>query len=266
MDIRQYYKSVALLYINASIASACIGGIVFFAVVFLYRMPYVWQMVTPFMLLSLVYFIKHLLFTKKSIVVPVKIEKHTGTPLEEKDILLTFLPSPSLRALLFHPEGRVIGEITDENRSWYRWLLPNSISFLFQHTYVLRDQSGNRIATYKAGNHFAGWVRMYNGNGELVGMYEEKSAQSWLRYKGVVMRRDGSEDIPVNVNGFLQSFSVANEGGNSLFHFQKGYMPGEWSASFSLNTPILSFPDYASKEDRICMFGLCTRLFNHRSN
>lgn len=267
MNIKQYYKSTATVYLNISLFTVAICAILFLTFVFVLKIDAVWQTITPFMFLSIVYFICYTLYKKRAETIPHDFQISDKTPLEEKNVLMTFMPAPTMRVLLFNPKGKLLGEIKDSNVSWYKWLIPNTLSTLLPHTYVLTDFNQKVIATFKTGHFLSNYVEILNEEGNLLARYNENWKKSLFRYNGIVTNVDESIRMNVDISGFLQSFSLSTVEGKTLVSFQKGYMPIEWGRVFKeLNTPILTFSDSASKNDQICVYALCSRFFNHNKN
>ncbi len=269
MNIRQYYLTNASVFLNISIFSAVIAGIIFIGLIMLADGWMAVEMSITFLFVSILFFGVYLLNRKHAAAVPPIIHTHHGELFGQKSILLLFLPSPTLRILLFHPDGSLLGEITDGNRAWYRWVIPNFMLRCFRQTYLLTDHQDHVLAVYHLGSFFSNKVEMCTGKDRQFATYEESRKQSLFKYSGEVVRSDGTASIPVNISGFLQEFSLpAHPLADSPFvTFRKGYMPLDWGTRFrELNTPILTFSSNANKEEQLCVYGLCIRLFSGEKN
>ncbi|MBR8645952.1 hypothetical protein KEH51_24445 [[Brevibacterium] frigoritolerans] len=78
-------------------------------------------------------------------------EEHIGTNaglLKNEHVLLTFMPAPTLRLLLFAPDGSLMGEVRDLNMKWFMWMIPNFLSMLMAKRYELVDHEGRLLAKY----------------------------------------------------------------------------------------------------------------------
>ena len=264
MDIRQYYYKFSEIYLHSSLLTVLFAA-GFFAFAVCLSMPYVWAGTAVFMFLSIFYFLKHITYRKKAASVPVRVDLHEGVLLEEKNVLIAFLPSATLHMLLFHPNGRLLGEIKDRAKPWYIWALPNFTTQLLPRTYLLENQHGELLATFKTGGLLQNHVRLFGHDGEFIGEYKENSRESIVRYKGLFLKRDGTAAAGVNISGFLNAFSLSTDEGFPFVSFQKGYLPLEWGTKFKLNTPVLSFSETASHAQQLYAYGLCTRLFTYKS-
>ncbi|MEH6945260.1 hypothetical protein [Bacillus sp. JJ722] len=266
MNIKQCYHTTATIYLNISLFTVALSIILFTVNLTILDKHGIWGTTIPFMFISCVYFVCFLIYKKRYQSIPGEISASCTTPLEERDVLLAFMPAPTLRVLLFNEKGKLLGEINDSNTSWYNWIIPNSILALMPNSYVLTDSKGNILATFEVNGWFSNDMSFYDEKGNQVGNYQEDWKQSLVRYKGTVRDDDGSIRMTVDISGFLQSFIIPSEEGKMLVSYQKGWMPLEWAERFKLNTPILTFTNLTTKEDRLCIYGLCARLLSHCKN
>ncbi|WP_019241819.1 MULTISPECIES: hypothetical protein [Bacillus] len=267
MNIKHYYKKTANVYLNISLFSLLISGGVFFFALFFLTKREIWVSTTPFMLLSCLYFANYVVYTRRFESLPDELDTSKSNLLEEENILMTFMPAPTLRVLLFTPKGKLVGEICDYHSEWYHWLIPNSLSAILPHTYVLKDQNQRTLATYKLSSFMQNSMSIFNESEELIAHYKENWKKSFFRFNGEVINADGCVRMNINISGFLQSFTISSIDNRNLVSFQKGWMNLEWGEKFKeLNTPILSFTSVSTNEDKLCIYGICARLLNHRKN
>ncbi|WP_154663048.1 hypothetical protein [Bacillus massiliigorillae] len=181
--------------------------------------------------------------------------------------MMVFMPAPTLRVLLFNGKGQLLGEINDSNTSWYKWFIPNNLLSLMPNAYVLTDCKGNILATFEVNRWFSNDMVFYDEMGEEIGFYQEDWKKSLVRYNGAVRASDGSIRMNIDISVFLQSFIIPTQEGKMLASYQKGWMPLEWAERFKeLNTPILTFTSLTTKNDRLCIYGLCARLLSNCKN
>ena len=182
--------------------------------------------------------------------------------LEKGDLLLAYLPAPTIRILLFSPEGGLLGEIRDRNMNWYMWLIPNCVSFFLPKRCGLYDPSGNLLAEYRLRGGFRRRTAVLDSRGELLGIYEEDTKRSMVNLNGKIADRQGKDWVPISVSGFLQSFELKDIHGRTAAAYQKGWMPAEWSRRFNVNTPILTLPADTEPEQRILILGFLVTALN----
>lgn len=267
MNIKEYYKSIAIASLNISIFAALLGVIVFVVMSRFLHSAHVWETTVPFILLSCVFFIQFHINKRYHNIVPENLEASKMPFLEEKNVLMTFMPAPTLRIVLFNPKGQYVGEIKDLNASWYKWFIPNNVMLFFPQSYILLDEQQKQLATFKTFGFLGKNMAIFNSEGKRIAVYEEQLKKSLFRYIGVLYDDEGPVRMQVNVSGFLQSFVISSVQGTKLVTFQKGYMPLEWSSRFKqLNTPILTFSEEIGIEDQICIYALCAKLLNYTNN
>ena len=267
MNIKEYYRSIAVASLNISIFAALLAVIVFIVMSRFLHSAHVWETTVPFMLLSCVFFIQFHINKRYYMKVPDDIETSEKPLLDEKNVLMMFMPAPTLRIVLFNPKGQYVGEIKDSNASWYKWFIPNNVMMLFPQTYILLNEHQKQLATFRAFGFLGKNMEIFNNEGKRIAVYEEQLKKSLFRYIGILYNENRSVRMNVNVSGFLQSFMISSVEGKKLVSFQKGYMPLEWSSRFKLlNTPILTFSEEIGEEDQICIYALCAKLLNYTKN
>ncbi|MGM9926859.1 MAG: hypothetical protein ACI35P_02820 [Bacillus sp. (in: firmicutes)] len=267
MNIKQFYKTIAGMYLNISLLLTIISGLTFIFSYLYAEDNAIILAVFPFFLLSCMYFFTFLVYKRRYYHLPNTIPVNDRTPLEEEHILLVFMPAPTLHILLFHPKGKLLGEMKDGKSQWYKWFIPNSFSVFFPHSYELTDFDGNVLATYKQHRFFSTKQVFYNEKGEELAVYEQDWKKSLFRYKGEVTNQDKSIHMKIDVGGMVQSFSILTADHRKIVSFQKGWMPLEWGEKFKeFNTPILSFGSHCSDDEKLCIFGVCAYLLRYSKN
>ncbi|WP_409301159.1 hypothetical protein [Peribacillus sp. SCS-155] len=266
MDINQYYQKTAAAFFQVSWIALMLA-VLFFVLHAADLLPgNIIAITAPFILLSIINMIGSRIYSNRSVEVIVK-EDNTGIQLfEQKDILLAFMPAPTLRLLLFNPDGTFLGEIRDKNMKWFKWMIPNSLSFFLRKHYLLLNASGEKLGEYYMKRGLQAVIHIKNGDGETVGHYEEILKDSLMKIKGMVFDRRGEPWIPVQIKR-LSEFSLATATQKQLAVYQKGWMPQDWQQRFKdPNTPILTFHENADSKEKLAVFAVCAALFNHRSN
>ncbi|RFU60417.1 hypothetical protein [Bacillus sp. V59.32b] len=266
MNIRTYYEKNARACFHVAWITLIIAAAFFVLHVCKVLGGNIIAETAPFLTLSIVNFTGSRIYENRMRDLPEQNVVSLVSPLETKDILLAFMPAPTLRVLLFHPDGSLLGEIRDRKMHWFMWMIPNSISIILPKRYILTNAAGEVLAEYEMKSGIKTMITMMDGNGKLVGHYKENLKESIVRLKGMIYTAEGQEWMPVNVSGLLNKFHMDASDGKIIASFQKGWMPLDWAKRFKMNTPILSFHDDATEEEKIAIFGFCTAAFNHRSN
>ncbi|MBM7692502.1 hypothetical protein JOC77_001932 [Peribacillus deserti] len=186
---------------------------------------------------------------------------------EESNILLAFMPAPTLRILLFEPGGNVIGEIRDMNMKSYLWFIPYPFTGLIPRRYGLYDSNGSLISMYTVKGIFTEKMVIQNKNGAIIGIYKEGAPESAFKMQGMVFDSSQNPWIPLRTEAWQNGFTLENCDGKKIGSLQKGIMPLEWGARFKEpNTPVLRFQELAEESEKIAAFGICASIFNSESN
>ncbi len=152
MNIQQYYRSAANEALNGSLA-AFVPVILFLSggIVFSVKLP-LFIIILPFCLFSLFYYQIYLIQAKRSLESNFKDYPYETDLDNAQNILITFMPAPTLRMLLFEPKGHQIGEVRDMRFWWWRWYLPYFADNLFPKVYGFYNQNNQLQAIYKVSN------------------------------------------------------------------------------------------------------------------
>ena len=167
MNIQQYYEQSATASLNGSLV-AFIPSIILLIYAVVYTYILVILLLLPFLIYSFFCYQKFLLNQKRS--KAVNLSSLAEDPiardlLTEKQLLVTFLPAPSLRLLLFAANGIKVGEIRDQSFSPIRWFLPYFIDRLFVKKFGLYDQDDQPVVFY---HYYKDRIELFTGTGEAM--------------------------------------------------------------------------------------------------
>lgn len=266
MDIQKYYEKTAKISFYAAMISLIIA--ILFVVLHLSgRMAgnILW-LTLPFIILSLNYYIRFRLYEKRMNDTPINVQSESMKLLDAEHLLIAFLPAPSLRMQFFNKDGAVVGEIRDQDMSWYKWLLPNAVSMLMPKRYGLFDCFGNRLAQFQSGVGLWSNMIVKDHEGNELGRYKENGKKVFVKTTGMISKPDGTDWIPIKIGG-LNSFQLDELNGKKLASFQTGWMPREWGKLFkNPNMPILTFHEKTDLEVKLVTLGFLSAIFHHVSN
>ncbi|PLR78395.1 hypothetical protein CU633_05275 [Bacillus sp. V3-13] len=257
MTIHQYYKHSAAASLNGSLLFLIPPGLILGISLWLKIQLPILALVAPFLLLSFFSYQKHLLLEERSrsSAFSFNDEQLQGkSPLSEDQLLLTFLPAPSLRMLIFNPHGILVGEIKDLRFWKWRWLLP----------YFL-DKS------------FPAHYGFYNGHNQLAAIFKVKKNEIIITDSGQTeiarIKRNSMKSFHIDMNGeriniHLTGSTVFTDihylwtDGTPEISLRKGWMPLDWSKHFKdPNTPVVTFNSKDSQKKRLAMFALLTLYY-----
>lgn len=265
MDIREYYQETAKACFY--VASISLGlTILFFMCHIAQLFPKNMLIFSiPLIIVSVLHFLYFRMYEQRG-------EKlgdepfATGELLEAEHILLVFMPAPTLRLLLFDPNGLLLGEIRDQNRRWFMWLLPNIISLLLPKNYELVNTKEEVIAKYALKAGLTNSMTMFDANDCVLGYYQEDRRVSFSTITGMIYTSDLSRWMPICATASLYSFPLQTVDRKKIASFQEGVMPLEWTKRFELNTPILTFSSVIDEGERQMLLGFLAAVLHHHDN
>ncbi|MGE7759873.1 hypothetical protein [Peribacillus sp. NPDC097895] len=264
MNIREYYQKTSSSNFHASWISLGMAVIFFICHIFSLIPGNILLITVPFIFFSMAQYVSHRIYENRVKELPIgPIETNAGL-LKTEYVLLTFMPAPTLRLLLYAPNGSLMGEIRDVNMKWFMWMIPNFLSMLLAKRYELVDHGGRVLAKYHIKRGLFNKMTIMDDQDCLIGSYQEN--RSLLKISGMIYKEDGTEWMPIQTQGSLNSFEMTTKDGEKIVSYQEGWMPLEWGKRFKTNTPILSFSSNVAEIPKIIVFGFCAATLNHRSN
>ncbi|GLB61129.1 hypothetical protein [Cytobacillus sp. NCCP-133] len=128
MNIQQYYRQSADISLNGSLAALMPSSIfLVYSIINVSRINLL-LITAPFIIYSFLCFQVFLLNkqrAKKVANTRLRYIRAGNFPfLLQSNVLITYMPAPSLRMIIFNPKGMQIGEIRDMNMWKIRWFLP----------------------------------------------------------------------------------------------------------------------------------------------
>lgn len=258
MNIQQYYRSVANASLHGSFAA--IFPVIVFILPFYLIVP-IKEMIflaVPFLIYSFISYQFYILYRDRSLSSSTPTLNRTYQNITDKNYLLTFLPAPSLRMLLFHPEGYVKYEIRDLRYIKLRWFLPYFLDRIFPAEYGLYDGNGRLLAKVR-------WVGSkaftFDSGNRLLFTIEEKSNQYYIAYQ------NRESIIEIDSKALYTDIKFKNDQNQTFGRVRKGWMPVEWGKFFKdANTPVLTFEDGVNENEKLCLFTLLIKLYRYRNH
>ncbi|WP_110927838.1 hypothetical protein [Bacillus massiliglaciei] len=213
----------------------------------------------PFLIISTAHFFSSDVYAKRARDLEEK-KIATGSLHREETVLLQFMPAPTLRLLLFEPNGALLGELRDKNMRWFMWMVPGAISVFLPKSYELVSAEGDVLAFYRVKGFFSNSMEIKNRSGTIIGYYHEKKS---LVRNGCLYDSEDSEWIIIPEKNTIRDFPLKTAAGKSIAVIQTGWMPWEWQKRFEPNTPVLTFTTLAGEKERLAVWGVCALLFHH---
>jgi hypothetical protein len=266
MNIRDYYQKTAkACFIVAWIS--LILAILFFMSHILRLFPKeILTLAIPLILFSVIHFIYFRIYDNRVNKLEHKSIETSGELFSTEDVLVVFMPAPTLRLLLFNSDGFLLGEIRDQNMRWFMWLIPNFLSILLPKKFELVNHQGNLLAKYHLTGGLRNSMTIYNVEHEIIGFYQEEWKQSWFKIKGKLYNKERTEWIAIQSKPQLYSLQLESVDGKKVAFFQEGWMPVEWEKIFEVNTPIITFSSFINEEERMIVLGFFAAVLHHQDN
>ncbi|WP_312098820.1 hypothetical protein [Niallia sp.] len=262
MNIEKYYKYTAVSALNASLIS-CIP-IFLFTTMFIVSNSSIsyFLLLVPFGLYSIICFSQFYLHKRRFenmddflSIGDVKSILKTNT------VVLSFLPAPSLRMIVFDRDGQEVGEIKDEKFSVIRWYLPFLFDRIYPKSYGFYNTNAELqyIFTIK-GNQ----IEIKNKEQKLISKIMEVRTEK----KSISIFVYGDENsITMKKNFGHSDYQFEKKDGHVLAHIRKGWMPKEWSKRFKdPNFPLLTIDPHASDKEIIHLYALLTKLYAYTNH
>lgn len=267
MNIQQYYRSAANISLNGSLAAFIpVSFILIGSIYFSIRLPLLY-LILPFCLYSFICYQAYLIQRHRSLESVVSASGKKSELLNTDNLLITFMPAPSLRMLLFDPHGNLIGEVKDVKFWWWRWFLPYTVDRLFPSVYGLFDQDNQLLAYYRV-NKRKKHMQVCDAAKNEVGVFNIQSESPFsLKRRGVIHSHQNSRNFLVEGSTIATNIHVRNEHNFITSKLIKGWMPLEWGKHFrDANTPYLIFDKDIEENDKILIIGVLTDFFQYTSH
>ncbi|MEK5064939.1 hypothetical protein [Cytobacillus sp. FSL R5-0596] len=178
--------------------------------------------------------------------------------LEQSSVLIGFLPAPSLRMVIFDPEGMMIGEIRDIKMRKLRWFLPYFIDRFFPKRLGIYDHAENLEASIIIRNK---GIEVLSPDSQSREIIEFKKDGSTLLFQ------NGDMQYAVPKTLLHTDLQVLDDQSNRIARLRKGWMPFEWGKRFKdPNTPVLSFDISLEAKEKRSIYTIIAALFLYRNH
>ncbi|TKC19563.1 hypothetical protein [Robertmurraya kyonggiensis] len=257
MNIHQYYRQAAFTALNNSLAALVPIIIMILPLYMLFTNSKILLFSIPFLVYSFIAYQSYILHRERSSATAntFKIENNL-VPFEKNQYLLVFMPAPSLRMLLFNPNGTIKGEIRDLRFSKLRWYLPYFIDRMIPAEYGFFNREKKLQLTMKWSK---GQCEVRDRKGTCAFTIEETGTNEFQLNDNLFIRLD-SKTLYTDVQ-------FVNGEGSVIARVRKGWMPLEWSPYIKdANTPVLSFDEGLSKQEQLFIFAILIKIYRYRNH
>ncbi|MEH7344785.1 hypothetical protein V7122_13100 [Bacillus sp. JJ1532] len=256
MNIQEYYKKSAMISLNASLASLVPPILLILYVIIIEPNKNIVLVIIPFLLYSLICYHYYLLNNLRSKEIS-SVQNHLndGHLFDKEQVVITFLPAPTLRMQMFDINGNLLGEIRDRQFWPFRWFLPYFLDRVIEKRYGLYDATNQLIGCFILKKK---QIEIADSNFEVLSTCICKPTNKSFTFTFE------NEKNTIFVKRSFQFMDIRFFDRNliTIGRLRKGWMPLEWGNRFKdPNTPILTFEQPISAEDKLLTYAILTKLF-----
>lgn len=241
MKIHEYYRNLAGVNLNGSIA-ALVPSIIIVGINITYIQQKTMMVLTlPFLLYSLISFQVYLFRRNQSNAIEKNIPSipnHYDSFFEAKHLLLVFMNTQSPRLLLYFPNGHLAGMIKKHKG---KFLNRSSI-------HVLYNDAGQTMGIYQIKKNK---IIVYDHNRKYLGCLEREK-RSWLKNKKDLLDAEGKLIGEVEGSRYFMDEKVLNLYQSQEARLRRGWMPLKWNSLFpEPNTPVFTLSENLTEKDKL---------------
>ncbi len=249
MKINDYYRDTANLNLNGSIAALLPIVLIVWSNLSVIQNEEIFVLTIPFFLYSFICFQLYLYRKRQSIAIS-RNQAHSllvkgGQSLYSARHLLVLYFNTQAPSLLFYfPDGHLAGRIKRERPKGFHKL---DLAKL----YVLYNSSNEAISCFRVKGKKAIKIEVYDKERNYLGCLQ-KTKKSWRKSKEELLDAAGKYIGSVEGPGIFMDERIMDQNHQEVSRLRRGWMPVEWSSLFpEPNTPVLSFADDISKQERL---------------
>ncbi|WP_066061494.1 hypothetical protein [Neobacillus soli] len=257
MKIHEYYRETANINLNGSIASLIPTILIVVGNLSFINNREIMLLTIPFLIYSLISFQLYLFRMKQSIAISRKMTKSKSfhqSFFEASHLLVLNMNTHSSKLLLYFPNGHLAGMIKR-----YRGMGLNNLRL--SKVYALYNSYGNAIGFFVIKHRKVIRVEVYDQRRKYLGMLRKRN-QGFRKSKKELFDEERRYVGAVEGSAVFMDEQVVNNSNRHLGRLRRGWMPLEWSPLFpEPNTPVLSFRENLSEEDKLLRMSLLINEF-----
>lgn len=256
MNIQQFYQKTAVISLNASlIALVPPLFLVIFGMIAVPNRQYI-LFITPFLLYSFYCYQFYLVNARRSKEVSVSLTsgRNLTKLLDANELLISFLPAPSLRMIIFEKNGQQIGEIRDLQYWTFRFGLPYCLDKLLGKEYGLFDELDQLVATFL----------IKKDSIEISPLNEKALYIEKLPYSGKELTfTTGGQSLTIRQSVLFTDYQIYKDE-MMICRLRKGWLPVEWGKRFiDPNTPVLTLANTINEKEKLMIFAVLSERLRY---
>ncbi|MBS4173173.1 hypothetical protein [Bacillus sp. FJAT-49736] len=257
MNIKEFYTVMSRIYLNQVI----LAGFFLLACLFIFHaagFSLILRILFFSIAILVAYFLfRYLYFMNRSNTIISLSSERMRMAVRPNDLILMFLPAPSLMIQFFNSNGVCACELGDENLARWKWFLPFYFRKHKASTYQLKKRDGRIVATIKLRDH-SRKLEIISSEQKVTTVFLQKKKSRVLQ-----LMDDNNNSIKVTFASHKIEFFKRDK---QIAVIQKGWMPISLQRYFSPNTPILTFQENLNETDQHIMYGLLILIFAKQYN
>lgn len=269
MNIYQYYRQFGVVHLNNSLAALVPAIIISAFFVFNRIPPFILWVTAPFFALSIYYYQSSLVYFRRANKLKQIRKEVDGLPADitnYNEVLLAFLPAPSLRMLIFEPNGNVVGEIRDLNRSKWKWILPYLFDKFFPPSYGIFNSNHELLAKINPDSDRKEEIQVRDTLDKPIGFCQKMIKRGTSRFQSKIYIHP-SKTLDVEGSLWYTDIRIKSGEGEEVAKLQKGWLPRAWSEQFNeSNAPLLTFNSHLSNQEKLVIFGYLVFIFQYQNH
>ncbi|MFO1444777.1 hypothetical protein KDN24_16530 [Bacillus sp. Bva_UNVM-123] len=260
MNIQQYYQKSAVIALNASLIALIPPFILAIYGIIIMHNRLLILTIIPFLAYSIVCYHCYLINESRSkeITEQIRNGEQTRKLLQIDDVMIAFLPAPSLRMIIFEKDGKQVGEVKDLKNWTIRWYLPYFLDNLLKRNYGVYDETNRLIAIYTFKKNRIEVMRLDCKQIINIDIYRNHHAETVFTYDQSI--------LTVKQSALFMDYQIFREL-QMISRVRKGWLPVEWGKRFKdPNTPILSFEKELTDEERLVLLAIISERFRYSNH
>lgn len=258
MRMDDYYRNVAKISLNASIAALLPAILIVIGNLTFFHHQQVMMFTIPFLIYSIVCYQSYLMKMKKAIMIGKNLMKKTipyHSLFEADKLLVLFINTFSPKLLIFFPDGYLAAVIKKYRKR-------ERIASEYKKTFGLYDHDEKLISSYIMKGKQSMMIEVYDKNSSYVGCFERKQLRRMKKAKKELLDAEGRFIGAVEGAAAYLDEQIMDPHDRLIVRLRRGWLPLEWSSSFpDPNTPVLSLSNRLTVEERILQMSFLINEF-----
>ncbi|MEH7416679.1 hypothetical protein V7266_15455 [Neobacillus drentensis] len=247
MKINEYYRDIAYMNLNGSIAALVPATMIIIGNLTFIKHREMMLLTIPFLLYSLISFQVYLFRMKQSLAIRRNMPAFKDVSsyfFNARHLLLLYRSSQSPCLFIYFPNGHLAGHIKKIRGKGLERLNPSRI-------YALYNVEDQVIGFFKQKGRKVVKITVFDRNKNLLGGFEKRSI-GFRKVKKELFDHTGRFIGEVEGSSLFMDEHIFDPGQNEVGRLRRGWMPIEWSPIFpEPNTPVLSLKEGLSEEDKL---------------